>query len=185
MLVTRLGKRYAKSLLDLATELNKLDEVVRDMETIKATTEASRELRTFLKSPIVEHKKKVGIINAVFEGQLNELTQRFIALMAKHGREGDMPVIAEGFLDLYQEQQGIEKAVVTTAHPLSEAQLKALSEKLHNTLGKQIVMEQKVDEHMIGGLKLRVANKEYNGGIDTKLRELKKKFKDNPYVADF
>jgi F-type H+-transporting ATPase subunit delta len=185
MLVTRLGKRYAKSLLDLATELNKLEETKQDMENILAATQSSRELRTFLKSPVVEGKKKASVINAIFEGKLADLTQRFIALMAKQGREGDLPAIAQGFLELYQAQKGIETAVITSAQPLSDAQAKALSTRLASSLGKEIIVEQHVDANMIGGMKLRVAGKEYNGSIAAKLRTLQKSFKDNPYIADF
>ncbi len=185
MSVTRLGKRYAKSFLDLATELNKLEEAKGDMENILAVTKGSREFRTFLKSPVVDSGKKVGVINAVFEGRLSELTQRFIKLMAKQGREGDLPVIAQSFLDLYQAQKGIEKAIVTTAQPLTEAQLKELAAKLAVSLGKEIHMEQQVDDKMIGGIRLRVGGKEYNGSIAGKLNALRKRFKDNPYIAEF
>lgn len=185
MLVTRLGKRYAKSLLDLATELNKLEETKSDMENLLAATQGSREFRTFLKSPIVESKKKAEVINAIFEGKLADLTQRFIALMAKQGREGDLPVIAQGFLELYQAQKGIETAVITSAQALSAEQLNMLTARLAEGLGKKIEVEQRVDADMIGGMKLRVAGKEYNGSIAAKLKTLQKNFKDNPYIADF
>ncbi len=185
MLVTRLARRYAKSLLELATETGKTEVVKKDMAFLAEAYKESRDLRVFLKSPVIEGSKKVAILKEVLRSQLDELTERFIKLMAKGGREGDLATIAQAYLDLYQKQNGIEAAVVTTAAPLTEAQRTSLISKLAETLGKEIVLEEKVNPELIGGMILRVDNREYNGSIATKLNLLRKDFANNPYLPEF
>jgi F-type H+-transporting ATPase subunit delta len=185
MLVTRLAKRYAKSLLELATENKKSELVKDDMALVAETIKQTHDLRVFLKSPVVDGSKKISVLKEVFKGQLDELTERFMVLMIKGGREGQLATIAEAYLQLYQKQNGIEKAVVTTANALTEEQRKDLSARLAALLGKQIQLEEKVDADMIGGMILRVDNKEYNGSISGKLNRLRKNFADNPYLPEF
>lgn len=185
MLVTRLARRYAKSLLELATETGKTEVVKKDMAFLAEAYKESREMRVFLKSPVIEGSKKVAILKEIFGGQLDDLTERFIKLMAKGGREGQLAVIAQAYLDLYQKQNGIEQAVVTTAAPLTAAQRSELMIKLAATLGKEIVLEEKINPELIGGMVLRVDNKEYNGSIATKLNLLRKEFANNPYLPEF
>ena len=57
MSVTRIASRYAKSLIDLAVENNKLDRIKEDMDTFRSALE-SRDLYLMLKSPIVSAEKK-------------------------------------------------------------------------------------------------------------------------------
>ena len=184
MLVTRLAKRYAKSLLELATEEKKTELVKADMTLLVKAVEESRELRVFLKSPVIDENKKITILKTVFNDQLNTLTERFIVLMIKSGREGQLGAIARGYLELYQKQNGIEEALVTTAQPLTEVQRKDLINRLASLLGKSIELQEKIDEKMIGGIILRVDNKEYNGSILNKMNRLYKNFANNPYLPE-
>ncbi|MCK6630716.1 MAG: F0F1 ATP synthase subunit delta, partial [Anaerolineae bacterium] len=52
MSVIRIATRYAKSLIDLAIEQGKLEEVFADINMLKAATK-NRDLYLLLKSPIV------------------------------------------------------------------------------------------------------------------------------------
>ena len=53
MAITKLGRRYAKSLLDLAEELGKIEEVKGDIDQVLDVIRESREFRTLIKSPIM------------------------------------------------------------------------------------------------------------------------------------
>lgn len=185
MIVTKLGKRYAKSLLDLATELGKVEEVKADILKIQSAIEGSRELRTFLKSPVIKADKKIAVLKEVFGNDISEMMSNFIEIITRKGREGDLEVIADGYMQLYRKSQGVEQALVTTATALSNDQRAAIEAKLQAATGQKIEIKEKVDPSIIGGMRLRVGDREYNGSIAYQLQQLKRQFEDNPYVPEF
>lgn len=185
MIVTALNRRYAKSLLDLSIEQNKLEEVKGDMDAILEIIGSSRELRLFLNSPIINEDKKEAVLKELFAGRLSDLSFRFMSIILNKGREGQMEGIARGFVNLYRAHKGIAEAVVTSAHQLSEAQRNEIREKLKGITGNSIEISEKIDPSIIGGVKIRVGDRQYNGSIAYQLEQLKRQFESNHYIADF
>ena len=185
MIVTALNRRYAKSLLDLSIEQNKLEEIKKDMDLVIEVIASSRDLRVLLKSPIVSADKKEAILVALFEGKVSDLTFRFINIILSKGRESQLEGIAHGFLNLYRINKGIEEAVVTSAVQLSEAQRNDIREKLKGITGNSIEITETIDPSIIGGVKIRVGDKQYNGSIAYQLDQLRRQFESNQYIADF
>ena len=66
----------------------------------------------------------------------------------------------------------LPKVVVTTAVPLSTEQRKKIKAALETRLGSLEYIEN-VDEKVIGGIKLLVGSKEYDGTVKGKLTKLK------------
>ena len=64
MSVHRIASRYAKSLIELAIDQNKLDVVTKDVEQFQAHMK-SRDLYLLLKSPIVHADKKKHILKLI------------------------------------------------------------------------------------------------------------------------
>tara|TARA_R110002072_G_scaffold239187_5_gene396979 strand:- start:3397 stop:3954 length:558 start_codon:yes stop_codon:yes gene_type:complete len=185
MIVTRLGKRYAKSLLELAQELGKVEEVKADMATIQNAIEGSREFSILINSPVINPNKKIAIFKELFDNKLSELTCNFLEIITKKGREKKLGAIAQGFLDLYRIKNGISVAIVTTAVALSDSEREAIRSKIAEATGRQIEIEEKVDASIIGGMTLRLDDKEFNGSMAYKLNNLKRQFSDNLYVPEF
>ena len=72
------ASRYAKSLLDLATEKGQLEAVYSYLIQLKSVCAESKDFSLFLKSPILEADKKVATLKSVFEGKLNPISLDFI-----------------------------------------------------------------------------------------------------------
>lgn len=185
MIVTRLGKRYAKSLLELAQELGKVEEVKADMATIQTAIKESRDFEILISSPVINPNKKIAIFKELFDNKLNEITCNFLEIITKKGREKKLGSIAQGYLDLYRIKNGISVAIVTTAIALSNEEREAIRTKIAEATGKTIEIEERVDASIIGGMTLRLDDKEFNGSMAYKLSNLKRQFSDNLYVPEF
>lgn len=185
MVVTKLGRVYAKALLDLAREKNVVEPIREDMRLVSATLNESRELANVMASPIVKADKKEAILKEIFSGKVNEITERFFQVVVNHGREGALRVIAQGFENMYLQLKGIERVKVTTAYALSEEEVKAVAEKAAAYTGKEVELNQHVDESIIGGMVLRVGDKRYNGSLSHQLKTLRRQFQENHYIKDF
>ncbi len=180
MSVSRIASRYAKSLIDFARENNKLEEVKTDMTVLDKALE-SRDLVMLLKSPIVNELKKKEIFNVLFEGKLSETTLGFLNIIMNKGREEYIPAINNEFEAQYKLMKGISDVTLTTATPISEANLASIKAKLlsSNETSQQVEIETVVDPSILGGFIIEIGDKLYNDSVAYKLSQMKKQFKGN------
>jgi F-type H+-transporting ATPase subunit delta len=164
--------RYAQALIDYAIELNKLEEVKADMELVSATCAESHELELLLHSPIIKTDQKVKVLNSIFKASIQELSMKFIELVAKKKREDQIIGIARAFNELYKAHKGIITAEVTTATQLTKDQRTAFEASLKG-LGKELEIHEHVDPSIIGGVQVRVGDKRFDASIRKKLNKLK------------
>ncbi len=181
----RLADRYAKSLVDLATERGQLEAVYADMKYLQAVCKASKEFVSLLKSPIIKSDQKNSIVTAVTNGKVSELTAAFNNLLVKKGRESDLPEIAFAFIDQYNAIKGIHRVKLTTAVPVGDDVKKSIESKVKNAQGiGTIELETAVDEKLIGGFVLEYNNNLVDASILRDLKDIKKQFSQNLFVQN-
>ena len=181
---TRATSRYAKSLLELAKEQNTLELCKTDMASVVSLCQNSRELVLLLKSPVVKTDKKLAIIAEVFVG-CSPLTLCFINLIIKKKREALLFDIAQGFLDLYKIDQGIESATLTTAVALDEDTRQQVLDFIKKQGVRQVDLTEQADESLIGGAILRLGDKQLDASVARQIKDLKQSFNKNLYIKDF
>jgi F-type H+-transporting ATPase subunit delta len=180
---TRVALRYAKSLLSLADERNILEQVKDDMLALASVFEENTDFRDMLKSPVVKSDRKAAILKQVFEKEVCELSMKFINLVLEKRREAILGAIANSFIDLYNDLKNIVKATVVTANAITEDTRNKVLSQLKLVAGDaNILIEEQVDESIIGGFVLRIGDTEYNASIANKLQQLKREFVSNPYL---
>jgi F-type H+-transporting ATPase subunit delta len=182
---TKLTSRYAKSLLSLSIEKNVLDKTFSDMKRIQNICSENKDLSLLLKSPIVKTDKKLSILSEVFSSDVSEITMTFINIITSKKREMHLEGIAESFISLYKIHNNIETVILTTSHPIDEkTKLEILTFVKKN--GKQnIEMTQEIDEELLGGMIIRMGDKQLDASVSRNIKKLKKSFNKNLYIKDF
>ena len=177
MSVASVASRYAKSLLELAVEQNSLDAVVDDMKSFSVALK-SKDLKQFLKSPIIKSGKKIAVYDAVFGGKFNPLFDSFARLIIKKGREQFMPEIASAFIDQYNAYKGVSLIKLTSATEIGSEMAEAIKSKLKNSSEtmENVDLAFDVDENLIGGFKIEIGDKLYDASVAHKLELLRKEF---------
>lgn len=185
MKATRLTSRYAKSLLTLVIENNSLEETLEDMKLILAVCSENRDLTLLLKSPVVKSDKKLSILSDVFSKSITELTMTFINIITSKKREKFLEGIAESFVSLYKSHKNIETVTLTTACIIDE-NTKSEILKYIKMNGKSVVeLTEVINEDIIGGLIIRMGDKQLDASVSKNIKELKKSFNKNLYIKDF
>jgi F-type H+-transporting ATPase subunit delta len=185
MAESRVVTRYVKSLLGLAEEQKSLEAVHQDMLLFSRVCAQNRELAVVLRSPVIRHDKKLQILTKIFQGKIQPLTQAFFDIITRKNREPLLLAIAREFHNAYNDYKGVGKATVTTSFPIGE-DLRAAFENIVRKISdkKQIELEEKVDAGMIGGFLLTVGDRQIDASIKNKLKALRLKFSQNPYVKE-
>jgi F-type H+-transporting ATPase subunit delta len=183
---SRVASRYVKSLMSLAIEQKAVDAVHSDMQVFSTLCRDSRAFTLMLRSPIIKHDKKKQILETLFAGKVHALTMAIFDIITRKNREPLLPAIATEFHTAYNDYKGIGEASITTAIPMDsklrteiEQMVKKLSDK------KQVEIKEKVDADMIGGFVLNVGDRQIDASIKNKLKALKVKFSQNPYIKEF
>ncbi|TVR80373.1 MAG: ATP synthase F1 subunit delta [Saprospirales bacterium] len=172
----RIIQRYAKSLIDLASEQKVLDEVINDVNLILDSFN-DRDLYLMVKSPIVKPTSKRNVFSALYEKRVNKITFAFIDILVRKGREQMLPEILKGAIEQYMEVKGITAmTLITTVQPDDEliSRVKSAIESIPSI--NQVEIKSKVDPDLIGGMVLDFGDKRIDASVRHELNLLRKKF---------
>lgn len=185
MSVTRIASRYAKSLIDLASEQGKLERVLKDIEVFQEASK-NRDLYLLLKSPIINTTKKAQIFKALFGEKFDEMTMAFLNIILNKKRETHLPEITEEFIKQYRKLKDVSTVKLITATPVGDATLEGIKDKLtaSASTGSNIELVTAVDPAILGGFVLEFDDKRYDASIAHKLEKLRKEFTKNEFVKN-
>ncbi|AXG69036.1 ATP synthase subunit delta [Kordia sp. SMS9] len=175
---SRAAIRYAKAVLALAQDQKAGETVATDMDSIVKTAANSKDLRMMLKSPIVNLEDKKAALHEIF-AKVHTISEGLIDVLIANKRVDLLEDVATQYGILHDALQGKEKAVVTTAVPLTDALREKVLQKVKDLTGNQVTIENKIDESIIGGFILRVGDLQYNASIANQLNTLKRTFSQN------
>jgi F-type H+-transporting ATPase subunit delta len=179
----RLAGRYAKSLIDLATELNQLDAVYADMKMLQSLGKTNPDFTAVLRSPVIKPSTKEKIIDSVLASHIGITTASFIRLLVRKGRESNLIEIANAFIEQFNKIKGIYKVKLTTATPVSDELRAEILNKIKSTTPMQnIELEAIVREELIGGFLLEMEGTLVDATVLRDLKDIKKQFMDNIYL---
>jgi F-type H+-transporting ATPase subunit delta len=181
----RVASRYAKSLIDLAVQLQQLEPVYQDMLLLQSVCSQNPDFVNLLKSPIVSADRKEKIFSAIFGGKVNVLTEQFSKLLIRKGRENVLPEVIRAWISQYRRIKNITKVKITTAVPVDDKLKAEITGRIKTSSPlENIALETAVDEDLIGGFVLEMENTLFDASIRHDLEEIKKQFSSNIYVRN-
>jgi F-type H+-transporting ATPase subunit delta len=168
-----LATRYAAALFDLADSKKALDAVAGDLTSLQKMIADSDDLRRLMNSPILARDEQVKAMGAITKAAaFNDLTQKFIGLVAQNRRLFTLSAMAKAFLKLLADRRGEMTAQVTAAKPLTAEQQASVAEAIKRAVGSKVSIDVKVDPSLLGGLVVRVGSRMIDSSIKTKLQKL-------------
>ncbi|MGO3184438.1 MAG: ATP synthase F1 subunit delta [Aequorivita sp.] len=174
--MSRAAIRYAKALLQKANETNTEAVVFDDMQSVYKTIEGSRELQSVLLSPVIKANDKKEALLKIFSSQ-SEATHLLIKVLVDNKRTSILDKVAQSYVDIYNEDQGVKVATVVTAVALSsEMEAKIMAKVKELTGSEKVTLKSEIDPDIIGGFVLRIGDIQYNASIANQLGNLKREF---------
>jgi F-type H+-transporting ATPase subunit delta len=169
----RIAHRYAGALMQLTAEQKKPEAAAEDVMTVKRALDASRDLRTFLASPIIRADKKNAALQEIFKKKVGAVVLGFVLAIVEKGRAEFLPQILQHYFELRDDSMGIVRVSVTTPVDFTAAQKKALEKRLAEYTGKKVAVAFSLDASVKGGFIARVGDTVLDGSIRRRLELLK------------
>ena len=167
------ARRYAQAVFDMADEQGTLDAWERDLGRL-ADALNDPTLATFFDSPQIPAGQKRDTARRLLGDQGQPLTLNLVGLLIERGRFALLPKLYTSFHDLLLARRGIVVGEVTTAVPLTAAEMETVRAHLRTiTHGQDVEVRTKVDPSIIGGIVVRIGDQLLDGSVTNKLRRLR------------
>ena len=163
--ISGLAARYAKALFELAKEKTEIDSTEEDLIALGAMLDGSSELNRLILSPVMSRVEQGA--------GLGGLTKNFIGLLARNRRLFVLRQIIQSFLDLCASDRENVMAEVISATPLNGSQVSAIANQLSRSVGKNAVVQSRVDEDLLGGLIVKMGSRMVDNSLRSKLERMK------------
>lgn len=172
--LVHIARPYASALFDLSVADKNVEAVEADLQALSTLIDESPDFSRFLRSPVIGAEQKAETIDAILpRAGLNPLVGNLVKLVARNGRLFALPAIIADFRERAATARGEVAAEVTSAAPLTAAQLQSLAETLKQKIGKTVTLVERVDPSLIGGLIVKVGSRMIDTSLRTKLTQMK------------
>lgn len=167
-----LGRIYAQSLLDLADEQGKADELLEELTTLASYLEDHPEIGELFGSPFVNAEERARAIEKGFRGRASDLLANALHVMNRKGRLRFVRAVAKAYQQELRDRRGLVDVTVRTAVPLTGPLRERLSEAVAGFTGLKPVLIEKVDPSVLGGMVVVVAGTKIDTSVASRLRDL-------------
>lgn len=165
------GRRYALAVSEIASEQKSFARWAEVVDALAALTGEPRFVNA-LQSDGMTDEKLQAIVHQVMP-DIAPVELNLFRLLYRKNRLALGPSIASYFHEIWDEEQGVERAVVRTAVEIDDATRERIREQLSQQSGKTIELETEVDPSLIGGAVIRIGDRLIDGSTRTRLRQLR------------
>ena len=174
------SERYARALYEIGKESNELEKIEVDMKNFKSLFDSNNEIKNFIQNPthLIDIQNKV--LNILSEKlSFSKNLKNFFLLLIKKRRMYFVNKIIASFLKLCSKNRGEIKASLISSKELSSNELENISSELSLSMDSTIKFDYKVDQSLIGGLKLQLGSFMIDTSIKNKLKKYEQKMLEN------
>jgi F-type H+-transporting ATPase subunit delta len=176
-MISAVGIRYAKALLDIVMAPGSGVEPQAVLENLRAVADAidtSATLKAALLSPAVPPGRKRAVIGRLIEPlHVAKQVRNFLYVVVDHRRIMQIDSIVDAYEQLLDERLGYVGVEISSASLLDSSQRSALEDRLSGMAKKKAKAAYTVDPSIIGGVVARVGSVVYDGSVRGQLERLR------------
>lgn len=172
-MMTETAKKYGGSLYELAAEENQTDAVLDQLKMVLDLFRENPDYLRLMAERSINKEERTKLLDEAFGQELWPYLLNFLKILCEKGYMSELKGCAKEYRRLYNEAHGIAEATVTSAKELTQPQKDALLDKLRKLSGKQVDMTCYVNPALIGGIRLDMEGKRYDGTAQERIEALR------------
>ena len=169
---TTVARPYARAAFEYASARKGGLKKWSGMLQLAASVSNDSAIRALLASPDHSAEEKADLFLAVCGNDCTKAGENFIRLLAENHRLGLLPEITRVFEELRAEEEKTVEAEMVSSFPVDDAQRDAIAAALSKRLNRDVVLNCKVDESLLGGAIIRAGDLVIDGSAQGKLAKL-------------
>jgi F-type H+-transporting ATPase subunit delta len=174
-----LSTHYSRALADAVFAPNSglsPQDALAQLAAAEHLISSSKELQIALLSPAVSKARKAAVISRLADDLgLHRIMRNFFMVVVKHRRTRELSAIRQSFELIVDERSGWIPAEIGSAKELSAEQRQQIERALGTKLDKFIRAHYEIDPALLGGVRARVASREYDASLRGKLESMRQR----------
>lgn len=172
-MINVIAGRYAEALFQVGEETNSTTKLYEELNAVVETLKSNKDFYSVLKSPLVGKGDKKNLLEKVYGTQLSDNLNNFLKIIVDKDRATVIEAVQKSYKNLLNEKNNIIEGIAITAIAMSQEEVKQLEAKLSSKYNKNVTLENKVDESILGGVLVRLGNEEIDGTVKNRLSKMK------------
>jgi F-type H+-transporting ATPase subunit delta len=169
--LTTIARPYAEAAFRIAEDAKAFPAWSKMLSLLSAVV-SNPTMATALDDPKLTAADKEAMLMKVCGDQLDGVGRNFVRVLVEADRYTLLPQIVTLYDGLRDAAEGVAKAEIATAFPLSEQELAELKASLEKHFGKKIEATVAVDPSLIGGARITVGDTVIDGSVQAKLQAM-------------
>ena len=165
-----IASSYGLALFEIAKEEDRLKEFKQDLEFIQEALDQSH--LKFFNQKMISQEDRIALLEKCFKENVQPMVLNFLKLLVVKGRMTSLFEIIKEYKVLYNDALGIVEGFVFSTSSLDQNQINKIEAAVSKKEDKTVVLENKIDESLIGGIKVVVGDHVYDGSIKNKIASL-------------
>jgi F-type H+-transporting ATPase subunit delta len=170
------ARPYAEAAFRLAESDNALSKWSGMIASL-AQVAGDKRVQAAVADPALSDAQVAGVFISLLAGQLDGGAENFVRVLAENKRLELLPEIRVQFEALKNQREGVVEVEIVSAFPLTEAQVADLSQRLEKRTGRKVRAAVHVDQDLIGGVKVVIGDKVFDGSARGQLSALENALK--------
>lgn len=171
--MSRVADVYAQALYSLAKEEGLDKSILNQMDVLcRSFTEEPAFLR-LLSAPNLSKTERCEILDNSFRDRVEPYLLNFMKLLTEKGYARHFPECCKAYRAQYNADHGILPVKAVTAVPLTQSQIKKLTDKLEQVTGKSVQIINRTDPAVLGGVRLDYDGKRVDGTVKNRLDSIR------------
>jgi len=166
------AKEYGGALFELAMDDGIDGEILSQVRVIRSLLRENSGYINLLSSPNVPKEERLHCLDELLSGRVHPYILNFLKIITERNHARSVFGCFDEFEERYYETHGIVRAKAESAVPLTEGQKARLEARVQAQTGKQVELFCTVNPALIGGIRLTVNNRLYEGSVKAKLKEI-------------
>jgi F-type H+-transporting ATPase subunit delta len=170
----RIAKVYAESLYAAAEKAGQLEPVLTEYESlVRDVLQADPRLEVLFSSAALGRYARSDALAKAFKERANPTLYSFLQVLNSHERLELLRPIARALREMFEERARRVRVFVTSAVPLSDQEMTRIAEGVRTVMKLEPIMVPSVDAALLGGVKIRIGDKQYDATVRTRIENLR------------
>jgi F-type H+-transporting ATPase subunit delta len=165
-----ISRPYAEALFRVAKSGNLA--AWSDLVSEMAAVAALPDVKSFAGNPKISDRQVAETFLSLLKSNVTAEAKNFVGMLVENGRLALLPEIGSQFHALKNAAEGAADAEITSAFEMTDAQVKDLVATLEKKFGRKLNPTVKVDNALIGGVRVAVGDEVLDTSVRAKLQNM-------------
>ncbi len=152
--MTEVGSVYGESLYGLAKDENLAKLIGEQLTVLQQSFQQEPDFIRLLSSPNLTKAERCQILDDSFRGSVHVYLLNFLKILTEKGYMRHFSDCCDAYMEHFDQDNGILRVNAVTAVALTAEQADKLTQKLSRTTGKEVVLRNRIDPAVLGGVRL-------------------------------